>query len=275
MVILVCSEKLTETLKTVVPSFQGLLVSKGVAGLVAQQCQKAVTGCYNACFYTPQLASKYIGIVGCKERSQVPHIPSSYVLSYVIRKWLLYLKSVWNASRRLPFPFGSFPSGYTMNAAHYITRMSRPDTYPVHHLSAELSERLKDLLDQAGLGIIRPNSVSQFAQHAPELAIFRKAMALSNWKDDIEFLRNFRKIALLLAVSNTTTGKAPKTFPIYQLAPHLLHHPLYFSLPHPEGTTLSPSSLSFRKSHRPAFPYRRMTIIRFLFANVFVDFCST
>ncbi|KAG1730351.1 GH3 auxin-responsive promoter [Suillus lakei] len=153
--------------------------------------------------------------------------------------------------------------------------MSHPDIV----LSAELSQRLKDLLDQALLGFIRPNSVSQFAQHAPELANFREAIAQSDSKDDIEFLRSFREsipttnyepyrpfiakffttpckesdvknmfapgLPYCLAVSSTTSGKAPKTFPIYRPAPNVLHHPLYLSLRHSEGSTLSPSSLSF------------------------------
>ncbi|KAG1815072.1 GH3 auxin-responsive promoter [Suillus subaureus] len=157
--------------------------------------------------------------------------------------------------------------------------MFRPDTDLLHSLSAELSQRLKDLLDQALLGFIRPNSVSQFAQHASELASFREAMAQRNSNDDAEFLRSFREfipitnyehyrpfiakffttpckesdlknmfapgLPYCLAVSSTTSGKAPKTFPIYRPASHLLHHPVYLSLPNSEGSTLSPSSLSF------------------------------
>ncbi|KAG2071419.1 hypothetical protein BDR04DRAFT_1016106 [Suillus decipiens] len=104
-------------------------------------------------------------------------------------------------------------------------------------------------------------------------------MAHRNLNDDVEFLRSFRELIpttnydpyrpfiakffatpckesdvknmfapglpYCLAVSSTTSGKAPKTFPIYRPAPHLLHHPLYLSLRHSEGSTLSPSSLSF------------------------------
>lgn len=148
-----------------------------------------------------------------------------------------------------------------------------------HSLSAELSQRLKDLLDQALLGFIRPNSMSQFAQHASELADFREAIAQRNSNDDIEFLRSFREfvpttnyepyrpfiakffatpckesdvksmfapgLPYCLAISSTTSGRAPKTFPIYRPPSHLLHHPLYLSLRHSEGSTLSPSSLSF------------------------------
>ncbi|KAG2107325.1 GH3 auxin-responsive promoter [Suillus cothurnatus] len=165
--------------------------------------------------------------------------------------------------------------------------MTCPDTDLLHSLSAELSQRLKDLMDQALLGFIRPNSVSQFAQHASELANFREAMAQKNSNDDIEFLRSFREfipttnydpyrpfiakffatpckesdvqnmfapgLPYCLAVSSTTSGKAPKTFPIYQPAPHLLHHPLYLSLRHSEGSILSPSSLSFGQALKMDF----------------------
>ncbi|KAG2062533.1 hypothetical protein BDR04DRAFT_1165051, partial [Suillus decipiens] len=71
--------------------------------------------------------------------------------------------------------------------------MSRPDTDLLNSLSAELSQRLKELMDQALLGFIQPNSASQFAQHAPELAKFREAIAHIDSKDDIEFLRSFRE----------------------------------------------------------------------------------
>ncbi|KAG1840839.1 GH3 auxin-responsive promoter [Suillus subalutaceus] len=157
--------------------------------------------------------------------------------------------------------------------------MSRPDTNLLHSLSPEISQRLKDLLDQALLEFIRPNSVSQFAQHASELEKFREVMSQRNSNDDIEFLRSFREsipttnydpyrpfmakffatpckesdvenmfapgLPYCLAASSTTSGKAPKTFPIYRPAPHLLHHPLYLPLCHSEGSILSPSSLSF------------------------------
>ncbi|KAG2064565.1 hypothetical protein BDR04DRAFT_1084243 [Suillus decipiens] len=132
-------------------------------------------------------------------------------------------------------------------------------------------------MDQALLGFIQPNSASQFAQHAPELAKFREAIAHIDSKDDIEFLRSFREtvpttdyepyrpyiakffatdcnesdvknlfapgLPYCLAVSSTTSGKPAKTFPIYRLASSMLHHPLYLSLPHSEGSILSPSSL--------------------------------
>ncbi|KAG2138537.1 GH3 auxin-responsive promoter [Suillus clintonianus] len=155
--------------------------------------------------------------------------------------------------------------------------MSPPDTDLLHSLSAELSERLKDLLDQTLLGMIRPNSASQFARHAPELEKFREAITRSEAEDNIDFLQNFREfvpttnyepyrpyiakffatpckesdvknmfapgLPYCLAVSSMTSGKSAKTFPTYRPAPHLLHHPLYLSLPHSEGSTLSPSSL--------------------------------
>ncbi|KAG1731726.1 GH3 auxin-responsive promoter [Suillus lakei] len=159
--------------------------------------------------------------------------------------------------------------------------MSHPDTDLLDSLSAELSQRLKGLLDQALLGFIRPNFASQFARHAPELANFRDSIARTDSKDDIEFLRSFQEfipttnyesyrpfmakffathckeadvknmlapgLPYCLAVSSATSGKASKTFPMYRPAPHVLHHPIYLPLPspHSEGSTLSPSSLSF------------------------------
>jgi hypothetical protein len=155
--------------------------------------------------------------------------------------------------------------------------MSHPDTDLLGSLSAEHSRRLKEHMDQALLEFIRPNSASLFAQHAPELAKFRETIAHSDSKDDNEFLRSFREfvpttdyepyrpyiakffathcnesdvknlfapgLPYCLAVSSMTSGKSAKTFPIYRPAPHMLHHPLYLSLPHSEGSALSPSSL--------------------------------
>ncbi|KAG2152671.1 GH3 auxin-responsive promoter [Suillus bovinus] len=151
-------------------------------------------------------------------------------------------------------------------------------TDPLHSLSPELSQRLKDLLDRALLGFIRPNSMSQFAQHAPELANFREAMAQGNPDDDVEFLRRFREfipttdyepyrsyiakffatpckksdvenllapgLPYCLVVSSATSGKASKAFPVYRPAPHLLRPPPHLSLRHSEGNTFSLSSLS-------------------------------
>ncbi|KAG2351858.1 GH3 auxin-responsive promoter-domain-containing protein [Suillus spraguei] len=71
--------------------------------------------------------------------------------------------------------------------------MSRPDTDMLSVLSAELSQRLKELMDQALLRFIQPNFASQFARHAPELAKFRETIAHIDSKDDIEFLRSFRE----------------------------------------------------------------------------------
>jgi hypothetical protein len=155
--------------------------------------------------------------------------------------------------------------------------MSHPDTDLLNSLSPELSQRLKELTDQALLGFIRTNFASQFAQHAPELARFRETIAHSDSEDDIQFLRSFREsvpitdyepyrpyiakffttpctesdvknllapgLPCCIAMSSMTSGKSVKTFPIYRLPPHLLHHPLYPSLPHFEGSALSPSSL--------------------------------
>lgn len=170
-------------------------------------------------------------------------------------------------------------SRYTMVSRSNPTLYCNNVTDLQHSLSAELSQRLKDLLDQALLGFIRTNSMSQFAQRASELANFREAIAQRNLNDDIEFLRSFREfvpttnyepyrpfiakffatsckesdvkgmfapgLPYCLAISSTTSGRAPKTLPIYRPASHLLHHPLYLSLRHSEGSTLSPSSLSF------------------------------
>ncbi|KAG1856113.1 GH3 auxin-responsive promoter, partial [Suillus subluteus] len=157
--------------------------------------------------------------------------------------------------------------------------MSRPDTGTdlLNSLSPELSQRLKELMDQALLGFIRPNSTSQFAQHAPVLARFCETIAHSDSKDDIQFLRSFREfipttdyepyrpyiakffathcnesdvknllapgLPYFIGISSMTSGKSVKTFPIYMLAPHMFHHPLYPSIPHSEGNALSPSSL--------------------------------
>ncbi|KAG2120452.1 GH3 auxin-responsive promoter [Suillus discolor] len=157
--------------------------------------------------------------------------------------------------------------------------MSPPNTDLLDFLSAELTQRVKEHMNQALLQFIRPNSASQYAQHAPELANFREAIAHSDSKDDIDFLRSFREfvpttdyepykpyiakffatqckesdvtdlfapgLPYCLAMSSMTSGKSLKMFPTYWPAPHLLHHPLYLSLPHSEGSTLSPSSLSF------------------------------
>ncbi|KAG1730332.1 GH3 auxin-responsive promoter [Suillus lakei] len=157
--------------------------------------------------------------------------------------------------------------------------MSRPETDLLDSLSSELSQQLKDRVDQALLEIIQPNSASQFAQDAPELAKFYEAIAQSNSKDQMEFLRSFREfvptmnyepyrpfiakffvtpckeadvknmfapgLPYFFAMSSMTSGKSVKTFPRYRPPPHLLHHPLYLALPPSVGTTLSPSSLRY------------------------------
>ncbi|KAG1815029.1 GH3 auxin-responsive promoter-domain-containing protein [Suillus subaureus] len=157
--------------------------------------------------------------------------------------------------------------------------MSRPETDLLDSLSAELSQQLKDRVDRALLEFIRPNYESQFAQAAPELVKFRKAIAQGDLKDDLEFLRSFREfvpttnyepyrpfiakffatpckendvknmfapgLPYFLAMSSMTSGKPAKIFPKYRPPPYLLHHPLYLALPPSEGITLSPASLKY------------------------------
>ncbi|KAG2142334.1 GH3 auxin-responsive promoter [Suillus clintonianus] len=155
--------------------------------------------------------------------------------------------------------------------------MSNPETDILDSLSSELSQQLKDYIDQTLLEIIRPNSASQFAHDAPELAKFREAVAQSDSKDDIEFLRSFREFVTLtnykhyqpftakffatpckeadvknmfapglpyfIAMSSMTSGNTAKTFPIYRHAQRLANNPLHFS--RSEGSTLSLTSLDF------------------------------
>ncbi|KAG2367157.1 GH3 auxin-responsive promoter [Suillus spraguei] len=157
--------------------------------------------------------------------------------------------------------------------------MSRPETDLLDSLSPELSQLLKDRSDRALLEFIRPNSASQFAQDASELAKFREAIAQGDPEDDQEFLRSFREfvpttnyesyrpfiakffaipckevdvknmfapgLPYFLAMSSMTSGKSVKIFPRYRPPPHLLHHPLYLALPPSEGITLSPASLKY------------------------------
>ncbi|KAG1795470.1 GH3 auxin-responsive promoter [Suillus plorans] len=159
--------------------------------------------------------------------------------------------------------------------------MSRPETDLLDSLPAELSQQLKDRVDRALLEFIRPNSASQFAQEAPELAKFREAIAQNDSMDDREFLRIFREfvpttnyepyrpfiakffatpckeadvknmfapgLPYFLAMSSMTSGKSVKTFLKYLPPSHLLQHPLYLALPPSEGTTLSPSSLKYSR----------------------------
>ncbi|KAG1741566.1 GH3 auxin-responsive promoter [Suillus paluster] len=159
--------------------------------------------------------------------------------------------------------------------------MSRPETDLLDSLSTELSQQLKDHVDQTLLESIRPNYTSQFSQHAPELAKFREAIAQSDSKDDIDFLRSFREfvpttnyepyrpfiakflatpckeadvenmfapgLPYFFAMSSMTTGTTVKIFPKYRPPPHLLQHPLFLALPPSEGTALSPSSLKYRQ----------------------------
>ncbi|KAG0699818.1 GH3 auxin-responsive promoter [Suillus ampliporus] len=154
-------------------------------------------------------------------------------------------------------------------------------TYSAGEAACQDSEQVKDHVNQALLEFIRPNSASQFAQHAPELAKFREAIAPSNSKNNVEFLRSFREfipttnyepyrpfiakffatpcreadvkdmfapgLPYFFAMSSMTSGKAAKTFPKYRPPPHLLQHPLYLALPPSEGTTLSPSSVKYQQ----------------------------
>ncbi|KAG1741575.1 GH3 auxin-responsive promoter [Suillus paluster] len=142
--------------------------------------------------------------------------------------------------------------------------MSRPETGCLDSLSTELSQQLKDHVDQTLLEFIRPNSASQFARHAPELANFREAVAQSDSKDDIDFLRSFREfipttnyepyrpfiakffatpcreadvkdmfapgLPYFFAMSSMTSGGEAKTFPRYRPPPYLLEHRLYLQI---------------------------------------------
>ncbi|KAG1878396.1 GH3 auxin-responsive promoter [Suillus tomentosus] len=157
--------------------------------------------------------------------------------------------------------------------------MSRPETDLLDSLPTELSQQLKARVDRALLEFIRPNSASQFAQEAPELAKFCEAIAQNDSTDDREFLRIFREfvpttnyesyrpfiakffaipckeadvkdmfapgLPYFLAMSSMTSGKSVKTFPKYLPPSHLLQHPLYLASPPSVGTTLSPSSLKY------------------------------
>ncbi|KAG1741574.1 uncharacterized protein EDB91DRAFT_1081832 [Suillus paluster] len=159
--------------------------------------------------------------------------------------------------------------------------MSRLETDILDSLSTELSQQLKNHVDQALLEFIRPNSASQFAQHAPELAHFRKAIAQSDSKDDNVFLRSFREfipttnyepyrpfiakffatpcreadvkdmlapgLPYFFSMSSMTSRAEAKTFPRYRPPPYLLEHRLYLVLPPSEGTTLSPSTLKYQQ----------------------------
>src|SRR6267154_3836124 len=79
-----------------------------------------------------------------------------------------------------------------MRTRPVYTNVSAPTTELLDSLSAELSQQLRDRVDQFLLEIIRPNSASQFARHAPELTQFREAVA-KDPKNDFEFLRIFRE----------------------------------------------------------------------------------
>lgn len=142
-------------------------------------------------------------------------------------------------------------------------------------LPAGLSQQLKDHVHQVLLDITRPNSASQFAQNAPELAKFRAASS----KDDVEFLRHFRELVPIttyecykpfvakffvtpcmevdvkdmfapglpcfLAISSATSGSEPKFFARYPPPLQYLQHPIYLAASPSGGTMLAPSSLRY------------------------------
>ena len=72
--------------------------------------------------------------------------------------------------------------------------MSSPTSDLLDSLPVQLSQQLKEHVNQVLLEIIRSNSVSQFAQNTPVLAKFREAIAHGDSKDDVEFLRHFRAL---------------------------------------------------------------------------------
>jgi hypothetical protein len=152
--------------------------------------------------------------------------------------------------------------------------MSAP-TDLLDSLSAELSHQLRSRVDQFLVEIIRPNSASQFACHAPELAPFREAIA-KNPKNDLELLRSFREFVPLtdyepykpftakffatpckevdvenmfapglpyfLAASSATSGKA-KIFPRYRPPPQYLRRPVH-AISSSMGSALAAYSLN-------------------------------
>jgi len=157
--------------------------------------------------------------------------------------------------------------------------MSTTTTELLDSLSAELSQQLRDRIDQFILDILQPNSASQFARHAPELAQFRQAVA-KDPKNDFEFLRSFRENVPLtgyesyrllvakffaspcrevdvenmlalglpdyLAMSSATTGKIPKIFPKYPPPPQYSRDDIDMC-PSSDGATLTEYSLGYRE----------------------------
>ncbi|KAG2142922.1 GH3 auxin-responsive promoter [Suillus bovinus] len=155
--------------------------------------------------------------------------------------------------------------------------MSHRQAVLLDSLSAELSQQLKDRIDNVLLEIIRPNFASQFAQGAPELAGFREAIAQSDSKDDIDFLCSFREfipttnyepyrpfiakflavpcmeadvknmfapgLPYFLALTSMASRNAPKLFPKYRPPPYLLQQFSYQGSSPSEGTILAPFSL--------------------------------
>src|SRR5882757_2793308 len=136
--------------------------------------------------------------------------------------------------------------------------MSSPTSDLLDSLPVQLSQQLKEHVNQVLLEIIRSNSASQFAQNTPVLAKFREAIAHGDSKDDVEFLRHFRALVPItsyepykpfvakffaspckeidvkdlfapglpcfLAITSATSGKEPKIFPRYRPLPQYLHH---------------------------------------------------
>jgi hypothetical protein len=160
--------------------------------------------------------------------------------------------------------------------------MSPPASDLLDSLPADLSQDLEEHINQVLLDFIRPNSASQFAQNAPELAKFREAIAAQgNPKDNIEFIRHFRELVPItsyepyepfvakffaspcrevdvkdmfapglpcfLAISSATSGKESKFFARYRPPPQYLQHPIYLAVSTSGGTMLAPSSLRYSK----------------------------
>jgi len=160
--------------------------------------------------------------------------------------------------------------------------MSPPASDLLDSLPAELSQQLKEDVNQVLLNFIRPNFASQFAQNAPVLAKFREAVAVGDLTDDIGLLRNFQEhvpitsyepyepfaakfavtscrevdvknmfspgLPCFLAISSATSGKAPKLFPRYKPPSQCVWDPTYLTIPtSAEGTVLAPACLKYSK----------------------------
>ncbi|OJA09215.1 hypothetical protein AZE42_00668 [Rhizopogon vesiculosus] len=158
--------------------------------------------------------------------------------------------------------------------------MSPPASDLLDSLPAQLSQPLKEHVNQVLLEIIRSNSASQFVQNAPVLAKFCEAIAQGDSKDDIELLRHFRVLVPItsyepykpfiakffaspcreidvkdlfapglpcfFAITSATSGKEPKLFPRYRPPPQYRGHSTT-TTPSSEGTTFAPYSLKLSK----------------------------